>query len=79
MVLTTFISDLEAYMNAEKKCEMISRRRTLSLLGLPVALGVAAATVLTLSDAGAETAGMENRQQRRTNRQTNRQQRRTGQ
>ena len=66
-------------MSTKIKSEMISRRRALSLLGLPVALGVAAPTVLTSSGAEAETAGMENRQQRRTNRQENRQQRRTGQ
>jgi hypothetical protein len=66
-------------MSAEIKSEMISRRGALSLLGLPLALGVATATVLTSSHAEAETAGMENRQQRRSDRQTNRQQRRTGQ
>jgi hypothetical protein len=66
-------------MGAKMKPEMITRRKTLSLLGLPVALGIATATALTLSDAKAETAGMQNRQQRRTDRQTNRQQRRTGQ
>jgi hypothetical protein len=66
-------------MSAKNKSEMISRRRALSLLGLPVALGVAAPIVLTSLDAKAETAGMENRQQRRTNRQENRQQQRTGQ
>ena len=74
-----FLSDLEANMSARIKSEMISRRKALSLLGLPVALGVVASIVLTSSDAEAETAGMENRQQRRTNRQENRQQRRTGQ
>ena len=66
-------------MSVEIKHEMISRRRALSLLALPTAVGLVAATVLKSSDAEAETAGMENRQQRRTNRQTNRQQRRTGQ
>lgn len=66
-------------MNAKLKFKIISRRRMLSLLGLPAALAVAAPIVLASSDAKAETAGMENRQQRRTNRQENRQQRRTGQ
>ena len=67
-------------MTIKIKSEMVSRRKALSLLGLPVALGFAAVpTALTSSDAKAETAGMENRQQRRTNRQTNRHQRRTGQ
>jgi hypothetical protein len=65
-------------MSEKIKSEMISRRRAFSLLGLPVALGFAAAsTMLASSDAEAETAGMENRQQRRTGRQENRQQRRT--
>ena len=64
-------------MSAEIK--MIYRRRALSLLALPTAVGLVAETILKSSDAAAETAGMENRQQRRTNRQTNRQQRRTGQ
>ena len=66
-------------MSIKIRSEMVSRRRALSLLGLPVALGVAAPIVLRSSDAEAETAGMQNRQQRRTNRQTNRQERRTGQ
>jgi hypothetical protein len=75
-----FYLDLEANMSSEVKCETISRRRVLSLLTLPVALlGLTAATVLTSSHAEAETAGMENRQQRRSDRQQNRQNRRTGQ
>jgi hypothetical protein len=62
------------------KLEVISRRSALSMLGLPIALGIAAtATALTLTDAKAETAGMERRQDRRTGRQQNRQERRTGQ
>jgi hypothetical protein len=61
------------------KNEMISRRGAFSLLGIAVALGFAVpATVLTLSDAEAETAGMERRQGRRTGRETRRQGRRTG-
>jgi hypothetical protein len=56
--------------------EKISRRR---LLGLAAVLSLAApATVLTLSDAEAQTAGMERRQGRRTGRQERRQGRRTG-
>ena len=67
----------------------ISRRRAFFLLGLPVALGFAAApTVMMSSGAEAQTAGMETRQERRTGRQeqehrqarrTNRQERRTEQ
>jgi hypothetical protein len=58
--------------------EMISRRETFSLLGLAAALGLAVpATVLTASNAKAQTEGMERRQDRRANRQQNRQDRRT--
>jgi len=59
--------------------EMMSRRRVFSLLGLAAALGFAVpTTVLTVSDAEAQTAGMERRQQRRTGRTERRQERRTG-
>jgi hypothetical protein len=44
-------------MSAIIKSEMISRRKALSLMGLAAAFGLAAApTVLTLSDAEAQTA-----------------------
>ncbi len=56
--------------------KMISRRGALSLLGLP-AFGIAAATtVLSLSHAEAETAGMERRHERRTGRHERREERR---
>ena len=56
-------------MSAIIKSEMISRRKALSLMGLAAAFGLAAApTVLTVSDAEAQTAGMERRQERRTGR-----------
>jgi hypothetical protein len=59
--------------------KMISRRGALSFLGLPAAFGIAAATtVLTVSDVGAQTAGMERRQERRTGRHERRETRRTG-
>jgi len=60
--------------------ENITRREAFSCLGIAAALlGVAApTTVLTVSDAEAETAGMERRQGRRTGRQERRQSRRTG-
>ena len=80
-------------MSAIIKSEMISRRRALSLMGLAAAFGLAAAsTVLTVSDAEAQTAaapataaptataptaGMERRQQRRAVRHERRQERRT--
>jgi hypothetical protein len=65
-------------MSAIIKSEMISRRKALSLMGLAAALGLAAApTVLTVSDAEAQTAGMERRQERRSARYERRQMRRT--
>jgi hypothetical protein len=66
-------------MSAIIKSEMISRRKALSLVGLAAAFGLAAApTVLTVSDAEAQTAGMERRQERRTGRHERRDERRTG-
>ena len=80
-------------MSAIIKSETISRRKALSLMGLAAAFGLAAApTVLTVSDAEAQTAaaptapapaataptaGMERRQQRRASRHERRQDRRT--
>ena len=66
-------------MSAIIKSEMISRRKALSLMGLAAAFGLAAApTVLTISDAEAQTVGMERRQERRTGRHERREVRRTG-
>jgi hypothetical protein len=66
-------------MNEEIKSELISRRRVCSLLGLTAALGFAVpATVLTVSDAEAQTAGMERRHERRTGRHERREDRREG-
>ena len=76
-------------MSAIIKSETISRRKALSLMGLAAAFGLAAApTVLTVSDAEAQTAaaptaaapttGMERRQERRASRHERRQERRTG-
>ena len=60
------------------KWEMISRRRTFSLLGLPVALGFASApTALTSSGAEAQTAGVEQAQGPSTGHQQRRQAGRT--
>jgi hypothetical protein len=59
--------------------ELISRRKALSLMGIAAALGLAAApTVLTVSDAEAQTVGMERRQGRRAGRHERRAARRTG-
>ena len=69
-------------MSAIIKSETISRRKALSLMGLAAAFGLAAApTVLTVSDAEAQTAaaptaGMERRQGRRAARHERRQERR---
>jgi Ni/Co efflux regulator RcnB len=66
-------------MSAIVNSEMISRRKALSLMGLAAAFGLAAApTVLTASDAEAQTAGMERRQERRTGRHERREERRAG-
>ena len=66
-------------MSAIIKSETISRRKALSLMGLAAAFGLAAApTVLTVSDAEAQTAGMERRQERRAGRHERREERRTG-
>jgi hypothetical protein len=66
-------------MSAIIKSEMISRRKALSLMGLAAAFGLAAApTVLTVSDAEAQTAGMERRQERRAARHERREVRRAG-
>ena len=59
--------------------EMISRRGAFSLLGLGAALGFGVpTTVLTMSEADAQTVGMERRQERRAGRQERREDRRIG-
>ena len=69
----------EAYMSAIINSEMISRRKALSLMGLAAPFGLAgASTLLTVSDAEAQTAGMERRQERRAGRHERREERRTG-
>jgi hypothetical protein len=66
-------------VNAIIKAEIISRRKALSLMGLAAAFGLAAApTVLTVSDAEAQTVGMQRRQERRAGRHERRDERRTG-
>jgi len=66
-------------MSEKIEMELISRRRAFSLLGLAAALGfVVPTTVLTVSGAEAETAGMQRREQRRTGRHERREERRTG-
>jgi hypothetical protein len=66
-------------MSAIIRSEMISRRKALSLMGLAAAFGLAAApAVLAVSDAEAQTVGMERRQERRTGRHERREARRTG-
>ena len=73
-------------MTEKIKLELISRRTAFSLLGLTAALSFAVpATVLTVSDAEAQTPGMERRddrqegrQDRRDDRQEGRQDRRDG-
>jgi hypothetical protein len=66
-------------VNAIINSEMISRRKALSLMGLAAAFGLAAApTVLTVSDAEAQTVGMQRRQERRAGRHERRAERRIG-
>ena len=66
-------------MSEKIKPEMISRRRALSLLGIAAALGLAVPpAVLTVSDAEAQTAGMQRRAARRAARRTRREERRMG-
>ena len=61
------------------KSEAISRRRAFSLFGKVAAFAVAASTTaLTVSDAEAQTAGMERRQERRAGRHERREERRAG-
>jgi len=64
-------------MSEEIKSEVMTRRRALSLplLGL-AALSLTVPTMLTVSDAEAQTAGMQRRETRRTARQAGRQTRR---
>jgi hypothetical protein len=65
-------------MCARIEAEMISRRMTFWVLGM-AAFGMAMpAAVLTASDADAQTAGTERRQERRTDRTQRRHERRTG-
>jgi hypothetical protein len=54
---------------------MISRRRAFSLLGLSA---LVPAVILSASEAEAQTAGMERRQERREGRHERREERRTG-
>jgi hypothetical protein len=56
--------------------EAISRRRTLALLGFAAVLGLAGSSLVTLSDAEAQTVGMDRRQDRRTGRRDRRENRR---
>jgi hypothetical protein len=61
------------------RTEAITRRKALSLMGLAAAFGLAAAsTAATLSDADAQTVGMERRHARREGRHVRREVRRTG-
>ena len=67
------------HMTEKLKSELISRRTAFSLLGLTAAFALAVpATVLTASDAEAQTSGMERRHERRTGRHERRDTRREG-
>ena len=72
-----FVQSARFDMSAITRSEMISRRKALSLMGLAATFGLAAApVVLTVSDAEAQTAGMERRQERRAGRHERREERR---
>ena len=65
-------------MSEKIKSEMISRRRAFSFLGQAAVLSlVVPATVMTATDADAQTLGMERRQDRRAGRHERRTERRT--
>jgi len=66
-------------MSETIKLDVISRRKALSLMGLAAMFGLAASsTVLTVSDAEAQTVGMERREERREGRREGRHVRREG-
>src|SRR3974390_1570519 len=68
-----------AKTNNTLELEALSRRQAFSLLGVTAALSVALpATVLTVSDANAQTPGMERREDRREDRQERREDRQEG-
>jgi hypothetical protein len=56
--------------------EAMSRRKTLALLGLGALLGLAGSSLVTASDAEAQTVGMDRRQDRRAGRRDRREDRR---
>jgi hypothetical protein len=56
--------------------ETLSRRNTLALLGLGGLLGLAGSSLVTASEAEAQTVGMDRRQDRRTDRRDRRDNRR---
>jgi hypothetical protein len=64
-------------MNKISNAEAVSRRKALALVGLGAVLGLSVAS-LSVSDAEAQTVGMDRRQGRRAGRQDRRQDRRTG-
>jgi len=66
----------EISMREKITSEMISRRGAFSFFGLGAALGLTVPTVLTMSEAEAQTAGMDRREDRRANRQDRREDRR---
>lgn len=60
----------------ETTSEAISRRKALALLGLGTVLGLGGSSLVTASDAEAQTVGMHRRQDRRAGRQDRREDRR---
>jgi hypothetical protein len=69
--------NVEVDMTEITQPEAMSRRKALALVGLGTVLGLAASSV-SVSDAEAQTVGMDRRQDRRGGRTDRRQDRRTG-
>ncbi len=63
-------------MSEKITSEPLSRRKVFSLLGLGAALSLAVPTLLVVSDAEAQTEGMERREERREHRRGRREERR---
>jgi hypothetical protein len=63
---------------SESTSETLSRRKALAFFGLAAVLGLAGSSLVTASDAEAQTVGMERRAVRRQGRRTGRQVRRVG-
>ena len=78
MRCTFAVTSLNPILSEQIKSEAISRRKAFCLLGLGAAFSLAVPAVLTASDAEAQTAGMERREEHRKGRHKRREERRKG-